>query len=132
MKILPLIIILFVCGRAYAQPEMVIHQSTHPRSDSRFEIIQSSIMARLTFKIDKFNGDVFQLVESSDSGLFWEEMDKEKHFLKDIMIPDQVNYQLFISGLLTRITLLMNLNTGATWQLVEDPDTGFVLWQPIR
>jgi hypothetical protein len=39
------------------------------------------------------------------------------------IVKGQRNYELFLSSIAMRFTYLINLNTGATWQLVQDPNT---------
>ena len=53
------------------------NQSTTLSDNSRFEIIQSELAVKLTFKIDKFNGKVYLLVQSGKD-LTWQLMYIEK------------------------------------------------------
>lgn len=108
------------------------HQSTLISSDARYEIIQSTLAARWTFRLDKHTGVVFQIVQKSDNSLTWEEMLRLPHTLLDTRHPNKVNYQIFMSGTLARVTFLINVNTGATWQLTQDSESNLVFWDPIR
>ena len=84
----------------------------------RWEFFMSEIAVRVSLKIDKFTGEVFQLVQRANGTLTWEVIAKENNS-KDIKKQDSINYQLFSSGLGIRHTYLLNTNTGLTWQLVE-------------
>ena len=86
----------------------------------RYEIVMSNILAKLTFKLDKYNGDVFQLVETSKGNLTFERLYVSRGSAVDTKYPDQINYQLVMSGILAKCTFLININTGETWQLVYD------------
>jgi len=43
---------------------------------------------------------------------------------------NKVNYQFFTSGIGIRFTFLVNINSGATWQLVINKNKDY-LWEPI-
>jgi len=97
---------------------------------SRFQIVQSEIGTRYTFNIDKYTGSVFLLVKSK-SGFTWRIIESENQEF-DKKISDQVNYQLFTSGLGLRYTFLINVNTGITWQLTKDSKTGNLFWSALN
>ena len=103
--------------------------STIPQS-SRYEIIQSNLIARFTFKIDKYSGNVYQLVSDTVDVQSWSKMERIKHVSDVIVNKSKVNYQLFTSGIAVRFTYLMNIDTGATWLLVKD-EYGINFWDPI-
>jgi len=86
-------------------------------SGGRWEFFMSEIAARGTYKIDKFTGKVYILVESKDKSLTWEIIEKEINS-GDTQKQSCINYQLFSSGLAMRHTFLINTNSGLTWQLV--------------
>lgn len=85
----------------------------------RYEIIMSDIALRNSFKVDKFLGDVYLLVRKADGSITWEKMIKNIALNNPIM-PDQINYQLYMSGIGLKYTFLINIHSGVTWQLVED------------
>ena len=94
--------------------------STVPNS-VRFEIVQSLLAVKGTFKIDKFTGNVFQLQVDSDGQKFWKKINKE--FIKgEVIKKNNVNYQIFSSGIAMKFTYLINVNSGQTWQLIKDKD----------
>ena len=113
------------------RPEVVEHQRSAAPADARFEVVQSALAARSTYRIDKHLGTVSQLVMAEDSTLSWEEIPRAAHPAGDPRVPGRVNYQLFVSGLANRFTFLVNVNTGATWRLVLNR-RGILVWQPLR
>lgn len=107
--------------------------STTIPSDSRYELVQSNMAVRLTLKIDKYTGDTYQLVEDKKENItFWAKLSKIKHEDDDLSLSNmkKVNYQFFTSGIGLRFTYLININTGATWQLVVDKNDDY-LWEPM-
>jgi len=82
-------------------------------------LVQSLIAAKGTFKIDKFTGNVYQLVKTSTGTISWDLIIKEK-VKGEVIKQGKVNYQFFTSGLAMKFTFLLNVNSGQTWQLVED------------
>ena|SRR5882762_2109297 len=83
----------------------------------RWEFFMSDVAVRLTFKIDKFTGDILALVQRKDETLTWE-LVKREPTSKDAQKAETINYQLFSSGQGIRHTYLLNTYTGASWQLV--------------
>jgi len=116
---------------ASAQLETKTSQRTQPPPEARYEILQSDFGARFTFRIDRFTGETSQLVLQDDSTLTWQAIQKLPHPLTDTTIPGRANYQAFTSGIGPRYTFLINVNTGATWQLSEDPNQG-IFWLPLH
>jgi len=101
---------------------------------TRYEVIQSALAAKWTFRLDRFTGKVCQLVETSSKGLAWEEM-----LVRDLPEMDptekQVRFQLFTSTIAARHTYLIDLLTGNTWTPVSvTDDTGKetdIYWRPF-
>lgn len=113
-----------------AQREPVTHERSSAPSDARFELVQSTLAARSTFRIDKQTGRVDQIVMREDSTLTWQAVRRLEHPAGDPRITGRTNYQLFMSGLANRHTFLVNVNNGATWQLVISKDE-VLSWEPI-
>jgi hypothetical protein len=106
------------------------HQATAPPAEARFEIIQSSFVAKLTLRLDRFTGAVDQLMTRPDSTIGWEPIVRRSHRDPDTQVAGRANYQIFTSGLAIRYTFLINVTSGATWELVEDRTSGW-FWIPI-
>lgn len=89
----------------------------------RYQIVQSSIAARGTYKVDTYEGKVYQLVVDRSNNETWELLKRTGNYDNDNQVSGQRNYEIFLSTIAMRFTYLINLNTGATWQLVQDPNT---------
>ena len=126
-QLLSTIMALLVCGSAFAV-ELEQHEQTLIPPESRFEILQSTLAAKLTLKVDKITGVVSQIVDTKEGGKTWQPIIKRPQQL-DKTEPGKVNYQVFTSGLAVKFTFLINVNTGATWQLIET-DKG-IEWDPL-
>ncbi len=123
-----ILLLLSFAGQAWSQETNRSQSSSSPET-SRFEIIQSELAAKITLKIDKYTGNVFQLV-TGIKGLSWELITAEKHSA-DETATNKVNYQVFTSGLAVRMTYLINVNTGASWKLSEDSEIG-IFWKALK
>lgn len=108
------------------------NQKSSVPNDSRFEIVQSTISARLTFLLDKYTGIVYQEVKDKDGNVNWEEMKRIHKYFDTEANPNKANYQLFTSGLAVRFTFLTNINTGTTWVLTQDSETKEEYWAPME
>jgi len=89
----------------------------------RYQIVQSTIAARGTYKVDTYEGSVYQLVVDKNNNETWELLRRIGNENNDNQVHGQRNYEIFLSTIAMRFTYLINLNTGATWQLVQDPNT---------
>lgn len=122
MKRIVIIAALLSASTANAQePANPASVKTSVPDQSRFEIVQSPRAARYTFKLDKLNGNVYQLVMSADSTLVWQLLLRQPAGAGDAR-SGSVNYQLFFGGMAARFTYLINVNTGLTWVLVASKD----------
>ena len=129
MKRFALVCALMFVPIAYAQSNASPSVSSRVSPDSRFEIVQSALVAKQTFKLDKFLGNVYLLVKTPDGSDVWEPMLKESN-PADRSTTGKSEYQIFTSGIAARFTFLMNVNSGITWQLVSSKD-GTLLWEKM-
>ena len=90
--------------------------------NGRYEIVQSEVMRRLIFMIDKYTGDIYQNVLSTGDERVWRKLSKIGDS-KDFSPKTQINYQLFVGGFNVQDIFLLNINTGETWYLFEDKKT---------
>lgn len=95
-------------------------------SGGKYELVQSDMVARLTFKIDKHNGRVWQIIEESDGSYSWDMIEREES-ANDVKIDNKINYQFFMSGLAVKFSYLINVNTGIVWQILERKDKSIYL-----
>jgi len=110
-----------------------IHNSSTIGAVARYEIVQSSLAAKWTFRLDRVCGTVAQLTSTQTETMNWEPM---IIYNKSKCSNDGKNrYQLFTSGLAARHTFLMNSETGKTWLLTgfKDKDgNDFNGWTPFE
>lgn len=106
------------------------HQTTTLPDAARYEIMQSSFAAKVTLRLDRWSGAVDQMVSRADSSITWQAVPREVNPVRDQQLLAQANYQIFSSGIAIVYTFLINSNTGATWQLTEDPSHA-LFWVPI-
>jgi len=96
----------------------------------RYEIIQSKVARKYTFKLDKKTGIIYQMVKSRNDEIVWETMIildlKYEYTITDI------NYQLFLGDFTVSDSFLMNIHTGKTWQLFIDDKTKDYFWAPVE
>lgn len=141
MKFIISIFTLFLChffiySIGYAETSN-LHQRTTTPPDARFDIVQSELAAKWTFRLDTYTGKVFQLVSTTSGGNTWEEM-----LIQDLPKINDANKQrfiLFTSGLAARHTFLMDGKTGKTWVVTEskieispDETSTINVWQPFE
>ena len=69
-----MIVLLALCEDVLAQQTSDIHQHTTAPAGARFEIIQSELAAKWTFRFDRFTGHVAQLVKKDEDDNTWTEM----------------------------------------------------------
>jgi hypothetical protein len=113
-----------------------VHQATVPPVGARFEIIQSELAAKWTFKLDRFTGRVFQFVKTKGGDSAWQET--EVIGLRFDQQATKAKYQIFTSGIAARYTFLIDTETGRTWELTTSKETlpdgtqqDSTLWQPF-
>lgn len=112
------------------------HQTTTPIQSARFEIVQSTLSAKWTFRLDRFTGKVWQFVITQGNDSAWQEMqviDAPK-----LNAPTRPRFQIINSGLSARYTFLTDVDTGKTWQLTtfnqktkEGAEIELHGWQPF-
>ena len=103
-------------------------------SSARFEVFRTFGLSSLAFKLDKYEGVVHELVmnrgyvKTKDDTYAWQKTRRLPHPKDTHGPPGQVNYQLVAS----RVgPLLVNVQTGVTWQFARDPARDEAYWYPI-
>jgi len=109
-------------------------QTTTAPPGTRFEIVQSTIAARLTFRLDKYTGRVWELVKTKEDNNAWQETCVYER--PQIATPNRARFQLFTSGIAARYTFLIDGDSGKTWVLVtgtekekDGTETEYRAWQ---
>ena len=119
-----------VAAVAFAQLREQEPVATAPPPAARFELIQNSRAMKETYLLDRYSGNTWQLVQSTKR-YTWQRIPKEAHD-RDI-VPKEWSgpaYQISVSGLAAKGTYMINVITGATWILFEDPKEG-IFWGAI-
>ena len=113
-----------------------LHHSTTPPPGARFEIMQSELAAKWTFKLDRFTGQIFQLVRTKQDVYSWEKMNVIG--FRSVAQATRPRFQLFTSGLAAKFTFLIDTDTGKTWQLAtvkeqlaDGTEQENNLWEPL-
>ena len=75
-RIFCLFTFIYICLLAYAYDNVSICQKTNPEV-GRYEIIVPDNMIRYTFLLDKYTGDIWQLVEKSDKSNTWQKVERD-------------------------------------------------------
>ena len=118
-------LLIFVCAISFLSVSAADGTSAVSTSvdNGRYEIVQSEMMRKLIFMLDKYTGDVYQNLMSTNNERVWRKLRKLGHS-RDINNPQtKINYQLFMGGFTVKDVFLLNINTGETWYLFEDSDT---------
>jgi hypothetical protein len=131
-------IVFLAAQPSYAQRDISdLHQKTTTPGDARYEILQSQLAAKWTFRLDRFSGRVWQLLKTPTDGNAWEEMPVQG--LTKITNPNKPRFLLFTSGIAARHTFLMDSLTGKTWVVTSvDVSSGegkaktINVWQPFE
>lgn len=123
-KFILLFFVLFLSVQIFAQDKQAVSTQMN---NARFEVIQSPIARRYTFFLDKVEGKVYQLVQTTTGGDSWQEMTV---FPKDNQTYTEPTYQLFIGGFAVADMFLVNTKTGRTWVLVKkNGDENQTFWE---
>ena len=88
----------------------------------RWEIVQSEIARRDTYKIDKYKGDVYMFVKKKNGEYTWQKLNRVGEDY-DKIEDGKINFQLFLGSISAQDKFLININTGETWQIYEDSKT---------
>ena len=129
MRALPIILLWILPCSLKAQDLKAIQQRASVSAwDARFEIIQLGPDAKWACRLDRVTGNVDRIVANKPGNLSWQKMRVLPH-------PKAVNsakphFQIFVSHSAADVTLLLDTESGAAWQLVVNGDMG--IWQPIE
>lgn len=102
-----------------------IHQFTQPPVNARFEIVQSEIAAKWTFRLNRYQGSVDQFVVILDNNqgntFHWQPMKIDPIPVKSK--TDHPHFQIFTSGIVAKNTFLIDTDTGFTWCLITSKES---------
>lgn len=91
-----------------------IHQATTTPMGARFEIVQSQLSVKWTYLLDRYTGEVFELVKTKDQALAWDAMRVSPAPILSKK-PTGPRFQIFTSGLVAKNTFLLDTYSGFTW-----------------
>jgi hypothetical protein len=118
---------------AFAQDDgPSVHQMSTTPANARFEIVHSPLAAKWTFRLDRYTGNIAQLVNSVSGGSAWESMTVLG--LPKVDSSYGPRFILLASGLAARFMFLMDTQSGKTWEITSiskggaEPET---VWQPF-
>jgi hypothetical protein len=81
----------------------------------RYEIVQSAIVARDTFRLDRYTGRVWQFVHDTDKdAMEWQEVLVENPI--KLTSQNTPRFQIVMFGIKAADTLLFDVISGRTWQ----------------
>ncbi len=123
-------------GRGVAQTDAArTSASSALPANARYQIVQSPLTLRDTFRLDRVTGRVHRMVEREDSGLAWVEMvvlERPNH-----SASGPPRFTLFLSGISGRSSYLLDTTTGRTWGPAmlkpkgRPTDESELAWAPI-
>lgn len=109
------------------EPQQAVKTSTE---GGRYELVQSEIARKNFFKLDKYTGNVYQLVVKSNGDRTWQKMNiigLDYDTIKD----NTINFQIFMGGMAVSDCFLINIHTGTTYQLYRDTESDSFFWGMI-
>jgi|GEM_PF-941286 len=115
----------------------VTHYKTVLPDNARYEVLQSETAARWFFKLDRYTGQVYQLIQTPAGDVHWIEMlvwDRP-----EIKKPETARFQLFVSGFSAVYAILLDTVDGNSWifqvREIKNKDTGESMdvtgWFPV-
>jgi hypothetical protein len=84
--------------------------------NGRYEILQSALAARWTFKLDRFTGNISMLVHDKNNDFTWDAMPVLN---KGAGQDTRPHFQIYLSGISALFSFMVDTDTGRTWQLVH-------------
>jgi len=117
LRFFSLYVLLYV---AFAARGQEIHNQTSPPPNAKFEIVQAQTAAKWAFRLNRFTGQVSQLVKTSKGNQSWENMrviDAPK-----VSTNSYPHFQIFLSGLAAKYSFLIDTDSGKTWVLATLTD----------
>jgi len=123
------------CTACAAQMPLSAPERTAAPAESRFEIIQITLLTNMTLKLDKKTGATSVLggnVVLAGNPVVprgqWVTIERGKHPHDKADAVKTVNYQIVSSA--NNDTYLLNVATGATWRLALNAKNERCVWEP--
>lgn len=107
-----------------------IHSCTQLPNNAKYTIVQSTLAAKWTFRLNRYNGEITQYVGDNKGDHWWEPTARHYHGKEGRDEYKYPSYSLFLSGLAARHTFLIDNTTGNTWLLTSDNKNN-IIWEPL-
>jgi hypothetical protein len=111
-------------------------QLTSTPPGARYEVVQSTIAVKATFRLDRYTGRVWELVRTNKDQNTWQQT--RVYDLPQMPGANRPRFQLFTSGIAIRHTFLIDADTGKTWVLVtgkekdrDGAELEYRAWEPF-
>jgi hypothetical protein len=104
-----------------------VDQTSTPPPNARFEIVQSLLNLRDTFRLDRWSGATEILTEGKEA-FTWTSI---PFVGPPNVTPSGSRFQLTLSSVSAKGTYLIDTATGATWVLTGN-SISELRWQPVR
>lgn len=106
---------------------------TSPLPDgARYCIVQSAIVRRSTFLLDRYMGEVRQMVKNKNGDTSWEKMEVlELGAVRVLGSYDKPRFQIYLGSIMAADSFLLDTQTGYVWQLFLDRKAKMNFWGPI-
>ncbi len=109
------------------------HHETATPDNAHFEIIQAQTAAKWTFRLDRWTGHVWILVQNNGGTYVWQPTKVDG--LPDAKPGNLPQYQIFLSGLSAKFSFLIDTVSGKTWSLTtltdKDGKEADYMWKPF-
>jgi len=93
-------------------------QQTSAVADGRFEVVQALLSREYTFRLDRYAGRVWQLINVAADIWQWEET--RVIDLAAVPVQNRARFQLHLSAPAGATAILVDTDTGITWQFKKD------------
>jgi hypothetical protein len=131
MRLLLVVAVCCASSLLAAAGDPLTRSETAPPENARYQLVQNPQMARFLFRLDRITGRVSRYGLGKDDRPVWGEM-VIFNLPKVNPAAAKPRFQIFISGILTRQTILLDTTTGKTWELVSFGDPDVQAWQEIK
>ena len=126
-----ILLLIAICFISLTSSAIETHHAVKTSTEGgRYEIVQSEIARKYTFRLDKYTGDIYQLVLKINGKTTWEKMEVIGLGF-DTIKNGIINFQIFMGGIAVSDCFMINIHTGKTYQLYQDSDTNNLFWSYI-
>lgn len=100
--------------------------------NARFCIVQSIILRKQTFMLDRYTGEVYQMVKSKSGEYSWQKMRVlGLNHSPDLSKNKSPHFLIFLGSMQARDAFLLDTTSGQSWKIFEDSDTKERFWGSV-